>query len=97
MLQRSAWSEKGKEKWMKVFTSDLHSSEESDENDGEIIIVKPLPWRSERVTEMFHRLDEKIDEGKSAQAKRQKRRRVMGVEPSARPQPPGLPKWAVTS
>ena len=81
---------------MKVFTSALHSSEESDE-DGEIIIVKPLLWRSERVTEMFHQLDQKIEEGKSAQAKRQKRRRVMGVEPSARPQPPGLPKWAVAS
>lgn len=80
---------------MKVFISDLHSSEESDQENEEIIIVKPLPWRSERCTQLFHQLDEKNEEGKSAQAKRQKRRRIEGLVSSTRPQPLGLPKWAV--
>ena len=33
-----------------MLISDLMSSEESDDENGEIIIVKPLVWRSERVT-----------------------------------------------
>lgn len=93
MLEKSSMAPKEKEKWSKVFISELHSSEESGEED--VIIVKTLPWRSDRVTQMFHQLDEKVQEGKSSQAKRQKKRRVVGVNNSTRPKPSGLPKWAV--
>lgn len=94
MLKKSNMSEKGKEKWMKVLSPDFQSSEESDENDQDIILVKSLPWRAERVENLFKQLDEKI-EGKSAQAKRQRRRRVFGVDISTRPQPSDGPKWAM--
>ena len=33
------------------------SSEESDDADDSTIIVKPLPWRSEKVTDFFQKLD----------------------------------------
>lgn len=44
-------SEQKKEK---VVVAELMSSEESDE-DTDAIIVKPLPWRSERVSRFFYR------------------------------------------
>ena len=43
-----------KEKWNKVLISDLMFSEESDDENGEIITVKPLVWPSERVTRFLH-------------------------------------------
>ena len=97
MLKKTSLSEKEKEKWMKVLSPDMQSSEESDEQDEGVIIVKTLPWRAEKVTKMFRQLDEKIEEGKSAQAKRQRRKRVLGVENSVRSLPLEAPKWAVIS
>ena len=35
------------------------------EEDEEILVVRPLPWRSTRVDEMFDELDKKILSGKS--------------------------------
>ncbi len=76
----------------------MQSSEESDGDEDEgLIIVNPLQWRSERVTTMFHQLDEQIQENKSGQAKRQRRRRVIGIAASTRQQPSGLPKWAIAN
>ena len=42
-----------------MLISDFMSSEESDDENEDIIIVKPLVWRSERVTQFLQRLDEK--------------------------------------
>ena len=78
--------DKEREKWLKGFTADFISSEESDMDD-EMIVVKPLPWRSERLTNMFYRLDDKLDSSKTSQARQQKRKRVVGVSNSTRSQP----------
>ena len=53
MFQRSNLPEQHKEKWRKVLVADMMSSEESDDADDGTIIVKPLPWRSEKVTDFF--------------------------------------------
>ena len=76
-------SEKEKEKWRKVMCADVMSSEESDvENDG-IVLVKELPWRSQLVSDFFGSLDDRISEGKTSQAIRQRKKRVMSVVPNA--------------
>ena len=49
IMKRSSLPERQKEKWSKVMIADMMSSEESDEGD-ETIVVKPLQWRSSRVT-----------------------------------------------
>ena len=45
-----------RDKWVQVMENVLMSSEESC-NDGDTIIVHPLPWQSEWVTRMFHGID----------------------------------------
>ena len=51
---------KDREKWEKVLTLEVMSSEDSGmEEDEEILVVRPLPWRSTRVDEMFDELDKK--------------------------------------
>lgn len=64
---------------------DMASSEESGkESDGEVLLVKPLPWRSAKVDKMFTKLDNKIDAEKSAQDKCQSKRRALSVALSDR-------------
>ena len=62
--------DKEKEKWAKVLHADLMSSEDSEGGGDDIIIVKPLQWRSTRVAKFLHTLDV---EGKTMQAKRQRK------------------------
>ena len=73
----------------------MMSSEESDLENDDVIIVKPLPWRSPRVDKVFHELDAANENAKSKQAVRQKRKRVTGTASSDRPKPDNLPKWAL--
>ena len=75
------------------------SSEESDSEDEDVIIVKPLQWRNERVALYFHRLDEAGAESKTTQAKRQQKQRSKSSVPSLRPKPlvSGLPAWALAT
>ena len=54
-------------------TSDMMSSEESDSHDEDLIIVKPLQWRHDRVGLFFHRLDQAGGESKTTQAKQQRK------------------------
>lgn len=96
LFKKSNMPDKEKEKWLKIFVPDMVSSEESDSNDGDIIIVKPLGWRSERINQMFKKIDDQIESRKTTQARRQKRKRVLGSNFSSRKQPSHLPKWAVT-
>ena len=60
------------------------SSEESESDD--VIEVRPLPWRSDRVTTFLHSLDGKAREKKSPQARRQMKTRHEGAT-SSRPRP----------
>ena len=65
-LQKStSTSEKDKEKWKECLIEELISSEDSEE-DG-TFIVRPLPWRAEKVSNFFCGLDKKRT--KSAQRK----------------------------
>ena len=41
--------QKDKDKWGKVLVAETMRSEESDEEDEEVITVKLLPWRAESV------------------------------------------------
>ena len=86
-----------KDKWGKVLVAETMSSEESDPENEEIITVKPLPWRAERVSAFLHRLDSKVETSKTSQAKRQRKRRVESTECSLRTKPLGiaLPDWAI--
>ena len=83
--------------WDKVMTISMMSSEESG-NDGEdeILLVHPLTFRSGKVDRFFSMLDEKALQGKSAQARRQMKKRVQG-DVSHRDLPVGhcFPKWAL--
>lgn len=74
------------------------SSEESTSENEEILIVKPLPWRSEKVWQFFKQLDEKVERAKKAQAKRQRKQRVVSNDFSVRPKPiTTLPVWSLAS
>ena len=81
----------------KLFCFSFMSSEESDHSD-EVIEVRPLSWRSERVASFLHSLDKKANENKSPQAKRQMKQRRMGnfssrVQPTQDSEGQLLPKW----
>ena len=58
-----------KEKWMKVMTTEMRSSEDSNSEHGDTIVVKPLLWRSLRVTKFFYTLDN-VKASKSSQARK---------------------------
>ena len=88
-------SPKAKEKWSKVLPPDVMSSEESGP-EGEDMFVRKLPWRSMLVDNFFAELDGKSLK-KTAQAIRQRKKRMFSVNVSARSPPSGLPKWAISS
>lgn len=80
--------------WKQLLKTDYMSSEESDvDGDEDVLQVHDLPWRKPSIKRMFATLDAESSKRKSAQAKRQMKRRVMGRN-STRPQPASMPKWA---
>ena len=92
-----SYSPRDREKWSKVLTIDMISSEESD-GEEDTIIVHPLQWRSEKVSCFLHSLDSKANDEKSPQAKRQTKRRVESSEHSLRSLPvESLPAWAIVA
>lgn len=99
-FQKSHMAEREKEKWIKVFVSEMISSEDSDSGSNsdteQVLIVKPLPWRAERVAKMFRDLDGKISGEKTAQAQRQRRKRILGTNASSRSPPSDVPLWHST-
>ena len=77
-----------KKKWLDVLNISIMSSDDSDEDNGEdVIIVHPLPWLASEVVAFKSKMDEEINNEKTSQARRQTKRRVIGV-PSLRPEPP---------
>ena len=99
-FKKLSYNEKDKEKLEKVLVMEMMSSEESHEGGGEddgdkgVLIVRPLPWRNQRVINFFSRLDQKAASEKSQQARRQTKKRVCGYD-STRPKPrQELPAWA---
>ena len=83
--------------WKQLMKTEFMSSEESDvDDDEEVLKVHDLPWRRDIVDTMFSALDIDAANGKTAQSRRQMKRRVVG-ETSARPQPLNFPCWASTN
>lgn len=71
------------------------SSDSSGEEDGdEILVVHPIPWISAAMTAFKCKLDEQIKQGRSPQARRQMKRRAIGLS-STRPCPDDIPTWAL--
>ena len=84
-----------RKRWEKIFHTDMMSSEESAEEDGEeILTVKPLTWRAEIVNKMMADLDIICKKDKSPQSRRQLKTRKTG-EASIRPSPNWAPAWSV--
>ena len=75
---------------------EMMSSEESD-GENDLITVKPVSWRTERLCTFLHRLDSKVDTAKSSQAKRQRKQQIESSEFSHRVKPAALPDWAVVN
>ena len=71
------------------------SSEESNDENEEVITIKPLPWHAE-VSSFFHRLDNKMKQSKSTQAKHQRKQQIEGSNYSFRLRSVGtsIPEWA---
>lgn len=87
------------DKWLSVLKLDFMSSEESaTEDEEEIIIVRPLPWRSTRYDTILRGVDDIVRKEKSPQARRQMKKRVLGVA-STRPKPSSkdIPTWALAT
>ena len=72
--------------------NEMRSSEESGDEDK--VIVHPIPWRTDYVNQMFHKIDSYSVARKNAQAKRQMKERSNGVL-STRAAPSGMPSWSV--
>ena len=86
-----------KEKWAFSLTAEFMSSEESasesEENEGKFII-RPIPWRSEKISSFFASLDKKAAKNQSRRSVRMTMGRKPGL-PSHRAMPTGLPQWAI--
>ena len=92
LVRNQRITEEARQKWLKMVTNEMMSSEES--GDDDTIIVHSLPWRSDYVTSMFKKIDEYSQAKKSPQSRRQMKGRRMGSL-SNRSAPPDLPAWAI--
>lgn len=100
-LQRSSLPSGEKEKWKKVLVPEMISSEDDNEDEDEesdVFVVRPLPWRSTAVDNFFKSLDAHSKGQKTKQAVRQMKSRVLGAS-SSRPKPldKTIPRWAFTT
>ena len=92
-----SYSDVDRVKWKKVLVTELISSDESETEDGKaVLIVKELPWRSDKVTNFFEKLDRAHNARKSEQASRQTKPRIRQGKTSTRLPPSRFPTWAVS-
>ena len=88
-------SDADRDKLAKVLVPEFMSSEDSCGSDEDTITIRPLPWRSRKVSDFFTTLSEHAQENKSNQAKRQTKRRIVGdVSDRSKPLDDSIPKWA---
>ena len=91
LKRTTAVSDTSKKHIEPLLIQELISSEESaEEGEGEII-VRPLPWRDPKITEIFLALDRKHDKHTSVRSKKMSFIRKQGL-PSDRPEPNNLPQ-----
>ena len=94
MMKSSALSEETKKKWKPAFVPELISSEESDGTDDDAsFTIRPLVWRSDKVTNFFSHLEKK-NNNSTQRNKRMSLKRKVGL-PSDRPPPASLPEWMI--
>ena len=76
IMKNSKLTDEQRSKWLKVMTNDFMSSEESGDDDS--IVVRPIPWRSKYVNQMFSKIDKYCNHKKSPHALRQMKTRSIG-------------------
>ena len=83
-----------KSKYSRVLTMEFMSSEysQSDDEHGNIFVIKKLPWRSQEVNKVFDALYRRH---LSLKAKRMETERFDSNEASERQLPKRFPRWAV--
>jgi hypothetical protein len=94
MLEKGKFMDGERKQWKDIMIIDAMSSEESDMEEGDdVIVVHPLPWLSQSVVQLKLTLDDQIKSSKSPQARRQMKKRLLG-SPSKRDAADSLPPWA---
>ena len=79
-----------------AFVTEMMSSEGSEEDDSKSVsfTVRPLPWRNDKMTELFLSLDQKHTKKQSKKITQMTLKHYMGEE-STRPVPTGVPTWCI--
>ena len=78
-----------------LVTQLVFSDESENEEDQSVFIVKELPWRSQKVTVFFEKLDKARNVRKTEEASRQTKKWLHKRVISSRCAPCGFPTWAV--
>lgn len=96
MFEAGSYKDEGeKEMWRKIMTMDFMSSDESCIEEGdEVLVSKPLPWESGKVTHFKQALDDAALQEKSPLAKRQMKPRHRGMHSSRLKPSREYPSWA---
>jgi hypothetical protein len=100
LAKTKALSDDKKKKVEDAFVTEMMSSEESEEEEEEdgsksvSFTIRPLPWRNERITELFLGLDQKHTKKQSKKSTQMTLKRYQG-ENSTRPVPTGVPTWCI--
>ncbi len=71
-------------KWLPCLVPELMSSEDSGDDDDGQYVVRPLMWRSEKVTHLFVKLDHKMQKNATVRSRKMMFTRKQGL-PSDRP------------
>ena len=98
LFKTNALNQAQKEKWAPCIFAEMMSSEESDGDDNgdeesTVFVVRPLPWRSDKVNSFFSSLDSKFSKNQSKKSAMMTVHRSKGL-PSDRPRPSSVPDWA---
>ena len=73
-------SDRNRKKWKEVLQLDNMSSEDTGEENE--LIVRPLPWLSDRVNKFKDYLDKEGEKSLNSQSKRQKKKKTIGISSS---------------
>ena len=92
-LERTVFTDEHQQgRWLEVMKPDFMSSEESDIDGEDVLVIRTLPWRYSQVNQLMQKLDDKCFIEKQPLARRQTKRRT----PSSRPVPlRNVPGWAI--
>ncbi len=100
LMKLKTLDERSKQKWMTALTYEMMTSEDSEwveaDNEGntqKVYTKRPLPWRSDKVSEFFQRLDASHKRGTSQRSKDMTLPRDEGI-PSDRSKPISLSRFA---